>query len=230
MISTVRAAANRVGPKCRLWVASGFITAYLGILGVGLFCHTFGWKASSHPAMYFVVWDMFCGWAAYEARFHVIAEGVSGEYYHVLPGPWDEFQPYGNLARHHYDVEGTVSGKIAMNVLRQTSHEDMTRLFIIEENWPKKFNMPDEQWNRRWDEPKNPHRYYTVRHVITPQGLVLQTYDSFYVQQHNRELLRNPRLTAEMSRSQPFYAFNLRQDGSDSEAAATPRFGSPLGH
>lgn len=234
MLQNALNSATHVWLRCRLWLAGSFIVAYLSTLGMGLFCHTFNWNVNAHPAMYYIVWDMFCGWAAHECRFHVVAEGVSGTYYRVLPGPWDEFRPFGSLDRHHYDVEGAVSGKLAMNVLRQTSHEDLTRIFIVEENWPKKFNMPDAQWDSRWDEPKDPKHYFTLRHVITPQGLVLQTYDSFYAQQHSREVLSNPRLTAEMSRSQPFYAVNIYQGRSSLAEAdssdASSRFGSPLGN
>lgn len=229
-ISTVKEQWHR----CRYWAGGAFIAGYLTILGGGLLCHTFSWKVSAHPMMYFVVWDMFCGWSSYESRYHVVAEGVSGTYYQVLPGPWGDFQPYGDLSRHHYDIEGSVSGRLAMNVLRHTDHEDITRMFIVEQAWPKKFNMPDDQWASRWDEPKDPRHYYTLRHVITPQGLVLQSYASFYQQQFDRDMSTNPRLVAEMTRSQPFYAVNLvRDDAADNgfgEDVTGPRFGSPQGN
>lgn len=221
---------------CRVWLTGAFIASYLGALGIGLFCHTFGWNAAAHPLMYYVVWDMFCGWAAHECRFHVVAEGVSGQYYDVLPGPWGELKPFGDLGRHEYDPDAAHAGRLAMNVLRHTSHEDITRLFIIEENWPKKFNMPDEQWNLCWDEPKDPKRYYTLRHVITPEGLLLQTYNNFYVQQNSFAVMSNPRLASEVYHAQPFYAVELRRDPFGMSSAISdisgglPRVGSPLGN
>src|SRR5690606_4665176 len=134
------------------------------------------WNTGVHPMMYYVVWDMFCGWAAHECRYHVIAEGVSGRHYEVVPGPWGELRPFGDLGRHQYDADAVHAGRIAMNVLRHTDHEDITRILVVEENWPKKFNMPDAQWQARWDVPKDPKSYYTLRHVITAEGVLLQTY------------------------------------------------------
>ena len=237
MFANALSAVRGAWPRCRVWLAGSFIATYLSALGLGLFCHTFNWNTGLHPMMYYVVWDMFCGWGAYECRYHVIAEGVSGTHNQVLPGPWGDFQPFGDLGRHHYDVNGTISGKLAMNVLRHTSHEDITRIFIVEENWPKKFNMPDAQWAARWDVPKDPKRYFTLRHVITPEGVLLHTYDDFFAQQNSREVMSNPRLTAEVIRSQPMYAVSVQSGGPSlmgtvlsEEPASAPRFGSPLGN
>lgn len=87
-----------------------------------------------------------------------------------------------------------------------------------------------------WDEPKDPKVYYTLRHVITPEGLLLQTYNNFYVQQNNFAIMSNPRLVSEIQRAQPYYAVELRRDpfgmsdvfGGDMNGV--PRVGSPLGN
>lgn len=221
-------------PRYRNRAAGVFIAGYLAVIGGGLFCHTFNWKTGVHPLMYFVVWDMFCGWSGHECRIHVIAEGVSGKHYQVLPGPWGGIKPFGDLDRHHYDAEGVFGARMAMNVLRHTSHEEITRLFVIEENWPKKFNMPDALWASSWDEPKDPKRYFTPRHVLTADGVLLQTFDNFYVRQGNMALTANPRLVAEVRRAQPYYALDVSGGGMGTELAgqapAIPRFGSPLGN
>ncbi len=230
------ATAQNAWRRCRVWLAGSFIAAYLATLGMGLFCHTFNWNSGVHPMMYYVVWDMFCGWAAHECRYHVLAEGVSGQFYEVVPGPWGELRPHGDLGRHDYDPDAVHAGRIAMNVLRHSSHEDITRLLVVEENWPKKFNMPDDQWAARWDEPKDPKRYYTLRHVITADGVLLHTYSNFYTQQNSLGILSNPRLASEVHRSQPFYAVDVRRDpfgmsaSLGDTATASPRFGSPLGN
>jgi hypothetical protein len=178
---------------------------------------------------------MFCGWSGQECRIHVIAEGVSGRYYQVVPGPWGSLKPFGDLDRQHYDAEGVFGTRMAMNVLRHTSHEDMTRLFVVEENWPKKYNMPDDQWAARWDEPKDPKRYFTPRHVLTPQGVLLQTFDNFYARQNSLAITANPRVLSEMRRAQPYYALDTGgrpETGVDlaGQAPTMPRFGSPLGN
>ena len=233
MLSTLAEAAHTFWMRSRLWFAALFIGGYLSVLGGGLFCHTFGWNAASHPAMYFIVWDMFCGWSGYEARYHVLAEGVSGDFYQVLPGPWGEYVPYGNLGRRHYDVDGVNSTRMAMNVLRHTDHEPIARVFIVEETWAKKYNMPDEQWAMRWDQPKDPYHYFTPRHVMTADGQLLQTFGCFYAQNNHRAIYANPRLEKEMSRAQPFYMVDQRSDAfglSNVLANSTAiRGGSPLG-
>ena len=70
------------------WLATTFIAAYLFILSGGLACHAMGFAVTSHPLMYFIVWDMFCGWCAYTTQTHVIAEGESMKFYELAPGPW----------------------------------------------------------------------------------------------------------------------------------------------
>ena len=238
MAGNVPDSVGQLWPRSRGWLAGVFIATYLAALGSGLFCHTFNWNTGAHPVMYYFVWDMFCGWAGHESRYHVLAEGVSGTYYQVLPGPWGDFHPFGNLGRQHYDADGTNAGKLAMNVLRHTSHEDITRIFVVEESWPKKFNMPDAQWAARWDGPKDPKHYFTLRHVITPEGALLHTYDNFYAQQNAMEVFANPRLTAEIARSQPIFAVNSYRSGGSGlfgaqlsdQAVDPPRVGSPLGN
>ena len=60
------------------WLTHLVITGYIGALAWGLVSHTFEYKNDSHPAMYYIVWDMFCGWGSYSNRVQVIAEGESG--------------------------------------------------------------------------------------------------------------------------------------------------------
>lgn len=204
-------AATDPGPhsarrRLRTVAACGFMAAYFGALGVGLVAHTFSVGQNVHPLMYWVVWDMFCGWAAHESRVHVVAEGVSGTCYRVTPAPWGGLHPHGDIGREHYDPTGAHCARIALNVLAHTRHEPVTRLFVVEEAWPKKFNMPDAQWAARSDEPKDPRRYYHVRHVVTPEGAILQSHDSWFDRQGQFATLANPRLADEYNRSRPFVA------------------------
>lgn len=208
MLSTIGETTRGLWIRTRFWFAALFITGYLTVLGAGLFCHTFGWKVSSHPVMYYIVWDMFCGWSAYDFRYHVVAEGASGEFYQVLPAPWGEYVPFDAIGRRHYDIDGVHATRMAMNVLKHTQHEDITRLFVVEETWAKKYNMPDRQWDMCWDTPKDPVHYFTPRHIVTAEGDLLQTFACFTTQNSNRALYANPRLAKEVQRSQPFYLVN----------------------
>jgi hypothetical protein len=154
--------------------------------------------------MYFVVWDMFCGWAAYSTRNQVIVEGESGQFYEVLPPPWGEIQPYGSLGRRHYDPYQTFCMSMAQNVLKHTDHEPITRIFVLEEAWAKKFNLPDRLWEARYEEPKSPHRYRHVRYVFSSDGIPLQTNNNWLSFQSNLMMAKNPRLQADFRKSRPF--------------------------
>lgn len=156
-------------------VINAFIFGYLGVLGFGVFSHTMKFHNASHPAMYYVVWDMFCGWSAFSTRIHIVGEGESGAYYDLSHGPWGEFTPYSNLDRRHYDYRASNLKNIAGNVLRQTEHEEIVRVYTIEENWPKKYNMPDYIWNRLYDEPREFQSYYNIRLVLDGEAEIVQS-------------------------------------------------------
>ena len=85
------------------WMTHLGIGAYLMALAFGFVTHAVDFGTGCHPIMYFLIWDMFCGWSSYEGRMHVISEGESGKFYELAPGPWGEFHPYGFIDRHHYD-------------------------------------------------------------------------------------------------------------------------------
>ena len=51
--------------RLKRWYSHITITAYLSVLVFGLFAHAFYFHVGSHPSMYFIVWDMLCGWNAY---------------------------------------------------------------------------------------------------------------------------------------------------------------------
>ena len=167
-----RTLAPRTFARLKVAAASVFIGGYLLVMGGGVVSHALGLGQNAHPLMYYVVWDMFCGWSAQSARTHVLAEGESGAWYDASTGPWDGFRPYGDLPRVHYDTGGVHAPRLALNVLRQTDHEPIRRLVVVEETWPKKFNLPAEVWDRRFGTEKKPVSYFAVRHVVTPDGRV----------------------------------------------------------
>jgi len=186
-----------------------FIAAYSGVILFGVACHTFNYATASHTAMYFIVWDMFCGWTAYDSRLHVVAQGESGEYYEAAPAPWGVVRPFGSMARRHYDVGAVHVPTMAMNVLRHTRHEPITRAFVVEECWAKKYNLPEELWNQQFDEPKDAVSYYQVRRVMSPEGHLLQTAPPWMSRQLSIALADNPRIKAAAGRSRPFYTFDV---------------------
>lgn len=185
-----------------------FILGYLGVLTYGLFCHALYFQNDKHPGMYFIVWDMYCGWSAYETRQHVIGEGESGTYYELTPAPWGAVKPYGDHERQTHDYSGTFVIDMARNTLRHTSHEPMARLFLVEEAWPRKFNLPDELWERRHAEPKDPMSYFQVRRVTTSDGHVIQEKPPWLARISHDCLMNNPRLRKDVSSGRQFYAIS----------------------
>jgi hypothetical protein len=208
------------------WLTGLGITAYLGALLFGVVAHAANFHDGSHPSMYFLVWDMFCGWSAYETRTHVVGQGVSGKFYELAPGPWGDYRPYSNISRQHYDSFNLHQGTLALNCLKHTEHEPMTRLYVVEEVWAKKYNLPESIWKQRYPESKEPYSYFRVLTVMTPEGQVTRSFGSWLAYQTNLTITDNPRLTAEANRSQPMF---LVQPQSDSKRSLPDPL-APLGN
>jgi hypothetical protein len=192
-----------------------FIGLYLSYLSFGIVAHTFQTWLGWHPAMYYVVWDMFCGWSAWASRTHLVAEGESGTFYRLDSPPWGEFHPYGRLSRANYDPWNRFSGVFAQSVLRHTRHEPIRRVLVIEESWSKKYNLGEQAWSRRFDEAQQRYAYFNVRHVYDDEGTLLSTRPSWCDQQATLAMTDNPRLRLEAQQNRPFLALH--------SAVASPR-------
>ena len=213
------------------WLAHGTIAVYLAALSWGIFAHALRVGTGTHPVLYVLVWDMFCGWSAWGSKTHIIGEGESGKYYELAPAPWGDLRPFGSLDRQDYDPNSIFSARLAVNCLRRTQHEPIVRVFVVEECWPKKFNLPDKLWALRYTRPKDIHKYYRVRHVLTSDGQLVQTYTTWLDYQAGVCIANNPRLRAETRKGSPFYAFGtVRQMENPFSAGghfAPPSSGAP---
>lgn len=192
------------------WLTHTIIFVYLGALTSGIVCHTIQFGTFAHPSMYFLVWDMFCGWSAYSERTHIIGEGESGKFYELAPGPWGEFQPFGDIGRRQYDTLFNVTYRMASNTLKHTKHEPMVRIYCIEENWNKKFNVSDDIWRRRYDEPKKIQKYYHIKSILAPDGTLLASYPTWLSKQFHMSVASNPRLQADRHKNRDFLVVNPR--------------------
>ena len=193
------------------WLSNLVIGLYLTALSVGITAQTMNCGSACHPAMYFFVWDMFCGWSSHEIRYHVIGEGESGTCYELAPGPWKQFMPYGDLPRAHYDVLGNSHRKMALNALAQTDHEPIRRVIMVEEVWSKKFNMSDRSWYNRFDEPKDPLSYFWQRAEMTADGRVISAVPDYLSYLQTAKVADNPRLIQDLQQGRDQFVLNPSQ-------------------
>lgn len=199
------------------WFTNLIIGTYLSALAIGIVAHTLNFGSSSHPVMYYFVWDMFCGWSSHEIRYHVIGEGESGQFYEVAPGPWMHFMPYGDLDRLHYDALGNSHRKMALNTLKRTDHEPMRRIIMIEEVWPKKYNLSDRIWAMRFDEPKDKLSYFWQVAEMTEEGRVMSAVPNYITYLHSKSIADNPRLVADTHKNRPQYVIDPKHRMNDAE-------------
>lgn len=207
------------------WVINISICVYMLALASGVGSYLLKFGQAYHPVQYYFTWDMFCGWSSWETRYHVLGEGDSGTYYQLSPGPWGEFAPFGDLTRNHYDPLGNALPRMALNVLRQTEHEPIRRIVVVEEMWAKKYNLPDRLWNERFTEPKAPHSYFWVKAAFGPEGELLERRGEWLSHLYGQSVMDNPRLVADSKRGQPFYAL----DNAPLQASAWPGSRPDLG-
>jgi hypothetical protein len=184
-------------------LANAVIAAYILALFGGFVAVSLHPVLPGQTFLYFVTFNMFSGWSYFEARMHIIGEGASGTFYELAPGPWGEFDPYGHAARQHYDAHLDNGWPIADNTLRHTSHEPMTRIYIIEEEYAKKFNLPDAQYQAYYNKPKVLRPYYSVRFVMDSRGQILGQQLEWLRIQDRFSIMDNPRLLAEASQHTP---------------------------
>ena len=185
-------------PKRRRVAISAGITLYVGLLLYGVLIHTFNLPAKPTLGGYFIVWDMFCGWSGYERRYHFIAEGVSGTYYDASEVPGRVVKLHGSTPRRHHDHQGIFAGELVKSVLARTDHEPILRVYVVEENWPKRFNLPPSL--RPEGLRKEKVSYWHTRGVLNEFGDPIRHFPSWFTVQADAAVYCNPILRSAASR------------------------------
>lgn len=170
-----------------------FITCYVGWLSWGIMAHSLKVGLCGNTYSYFVVWDMFCGWSAWDSRTHIIAQDKAGNYFEMKE-PWGEFQPFGNVGRIHYDTTHHLLPKQISNLTRNTVNDGFDRVYVIEEAWPKQYNLPPDLFQQYFDCPKDKLSYYHLKAVCTDQGHALTVNQDWYNHQLQKAVYDNPRI------------------------------------
>lgn len=190
--------------RIRSCAAGFFIIAYLGCLTWGVAAHALKVGLSGNAASYYCVWDMFCGWQAYDNRTHILGEDEDGNFY-AVEEPWGAFNPFGDVARINYDVSNSLISRHIRHVLEHSSHPPIDRVYVIQEIWPKQFNVPDHLWARYFHEPKDPVSYYNLRAVCDAQGMPVETFPDWFAAQTLKSVADNPRLQRAAQMATPYY-------------------------
>jgi hypothetical protein len=180
------------------WRTHLLIVTYLSVLFSGVALHALKYREHDHPLMYYIVWDMFCGWSAWETRLHIVAEGESGAIYSLAPGPWGEYHPFSNINRHHYDSYVEHARRLAMHTLQHSRHEPIQQIVVYEEAWQKKFNLPPELQQTLNPPPGTPQTIVVKRDTYGANGEVIQRGQSFYERMTEQYVTENERLQRQM--------------------------------
>ncbi|HXY33513.1 MAG TPA: hypothetical protein VEI07_04750 [Planctomycetaceae bacterium] len=216
------------------WILNVGICGYLAALAFGFLCVACQVQFFSVP-MYFLTFNMYAGWSGYDAKMQIIGEGQSGRFYVLSPGPWGEFDPYSRFSRQCYD-QAFEYGRILMRpALAHTQHEPILRVFVVEQEYPKKFNLTDAQYEAYYQKPKQKRIYSHTRMVLSPEGEILTQQPTWLRFQDNLSIVDNPRLVADATVTRPFI-WSAQQPpgpggypGPDTSLGATlERLGSPV--
>ena len=186
------------------WLTDLATGAYLAALLTGLASVLVRVEFGPRLLMYFLTFNMFCGWSGYEARMEIVGEGASGAFYELEPGPWGEFHPYGPMGRRHYDQEFEYGKYFVKNCLKHTVHEPIIRVYVVEVEYPKRLNLPDDQYLAYYNKPKVDQKYYHTRFILEPDGEIIAQQPVWLRYQDEICLEDNPRLLADSQRQKPF--------------------------
>jgi len=213
--------------RWKVVLISAFITCYVGVLSSGIVAHALKVGICGNTLSYFVVWDMFCGYSAWDNRTHIIAEGASGQFYEVRE-PWGEFHPFGHVARIHYDNTNQLLPRHIDNVLSHTEHEPIDQVYVVEEVWPKQYNLPPRLYDHYFGSTKDKLSYFHLRAVCHDDGQVLKSYPDWYSQQTLNSIADNPRLQLQAQQAQSYYNTLFTPNSSDSGSGLQYSTGSDL--
>lgn len=197
----------------RRWIVCSFIAAYVSALGFGIACQTVRMGTGMHPGMYFIVWDMYCGWTAYNHGYRAVAEGVSGTFYDLNPPPWGAFRPFNTLDRLQSITSSDNQARMTRLIARNTKHEPLARMFVVEEAWAKQYDLPEYIWKAHNAIERVPFRYTKIVLTQAGDGEIVEAQIPWLDSQAQLMLADNPRLEQEIRNSRPFFMVEEQQRG-----------------
>ena len=84
----------------------------------------------------------------------------------------------------------------------------MRRVVMLEEVWPKKYNLSDRIWDIRFDEPKEPMSYFWQTAEMTEDGQVTSAVPNYLNYLHYKCVANNPRLLNDVQMGKEHWIVN----------------------
>jgi hypothetical protein len=190
--------------RVRRWASAVFITVWFLVLSGGIIGHALKMPIVGNVFGYFIVWDMFCGWQAYDNRTHMIGEDSDGNFYEIRE-PWGPFQPFNAVDRVNYDVSNYLATRHIRNVLRHSDHPPLDRIYVVQEIWGKQYNAPDHLWYRCFAEPKDKVSVFSLRAICAADGSPIESNPDWFLAQTLNTIADNPRLRLQAQAARPYY-------------------------
>jgi hypothetical protein len=138
------------------------IAAYLGASGWYFYRHALG-DAAAEPAAYLFTWDMFPNYPSWSARRIAVAQTRSGRYLRILPSRGQQFRRGRDGEHSRFDLpRSDAAFQQAVDRTLRTHWpidpaDPVVYVFLLEQYWPVRFNLPDDLYESVYGEP-NPRR------------------------------------------------------------------------
>ncbi len=157
---------SRIRVSFRRLLVVGFVLIYLAMGGMFFYFHLLG-DSTKWPRMaYFWTWDMFPNYPSFSARRMALGQTQSGKFVKVFPTEKIRFRRGGHRHLTRFDLPrnnaalriATEQTLQAVSAVSPVAAKDrVTYVFLVENYWPVRFNLPDDLYQKTYDE-ENPHR------------------------------------------------------------------------
>ena len=158
---------QRVGRRCRRLLAVSAVIVYSAVTFGFLALHAVG-DQGWYPTAYFFTWDMFPIYYYEASRRIAVGRTRGGQYVRLHPGPFDRFRGgvHADLTKVDLDRSGRLFRRAVEHTLAMTSErqrlDPVTHVFLLEQYWPEKFNLPPDLYEAWAGAPRPDRKYWRV--------------------------------------------------------------------
>lgn len=159
---TMAAFSSRSLSWFRRLLVLGLIVTYLAAGGFYFYRHLLG-DTSQSAFGYFWTWDMFPNYPSFSARRLALGQTRGGRFVQVFPTEQVRFRRGGHRDLTRFDLPRndaalrTAVAETLETYPPEQMDDPITYVFLIENYWPVRFNLPDDLYQQVYDE-ENPRR------------------------------------------------------------------------